>query len=339
LLGSPRDAHGTPIATPRFMGHPLRWFHPGGVYETTIRTIQERFLLRPGPAARDIVLGVLGRAQWLYPGIRLYAFAYLSNHAHLLVSGDDARELAAFLGFVNGNVAREMGRLHDWRGPLWGRRYRPIPILDDDALVARLRYVVAQGVKEGLVASPTEWPGATAVPGLLGRMELRGTWYDRNLETRARRRGRAPAREEFAREYIVRLTAIPPWAHLPPDQLQQRHAELARDVEASHRRGGAAVLGRDVVQAEDPHDRPASSKRRPAPLCHATRAALRERFRAALRVFVSAFRAAAAALRVGAPPSARDAAFPPGSFPPRLPHVASPPGPPPWLARARASPC
>jgi hypothetical protein len=214
---------GMSVAFVRPMGHPLRWFLPHVIYETTIRTIQGRFLLRPSSLSRRIILGVLGRAQLLYPSVRLYAFAYLSNHAHLLVPADDGQYLAAFLGFVNGNVAREMGRLHDWRGPLWGRRHRPIPIRDDDALMDRLRYVIAQGAKEGLVSSPRDWPGASAVPGLLGDMTLEGTWYDRSRETRARRRGQDPVAESFSSTYVVRLTPIPRWSALEPRELAARH--------------------------------------------------------------------------------------------------------------------
>jgi hypothetical protein len=41
-------------------------------------------------------------------------------------------------------------------------------VLDDTALVGRLRYVLAHGVKEGLVERSAEWPGLTCLPQLLG---------------------------------------------------------------------------------------------------------------------------------------------------------------------------
>ena len=126
------------------MTYPLRWFLPGVLYEITTRTIQERFLLRPGHRSRELIVGVIGRAQELYPAVQLHAFSYMSNHAHLLLSSSDGEQLALFLGFVNGQVARVMGRLHDWRGPFWGRRFRPIPALDAPSMIARLRYVMAQ---------------------------------------------------------------------------------------------------------------------------------------------------------------------------------------------------
>jgi hypothetical protein len=37
----------------------------------------------------------------------------------------------------------------DWNGGFWERRYSAEPVLDDVALVGRLRYVLAHGVKEG----------------------------------------------------------------------------------------------------------------------------------------------------------------------------------------------
>ncbi|PTL74953.1 hypothetical protein DAT35_57475 [Vitiosangium sp. GDMCC 1.1324] len=42
------------------------------------------------------------------------------------------------------------------------------PVLDDEALVGRLRYVLTHGVKEGLVERSAEWPGLTCLPQLLG---------------------------------------------------------------------------------------------------------------------------------------------------------------------------
>jgi hypothetical protein len=43
-----------------------------------------------------------------------------------------------------------VGRLVGWSGGFWERRYSAEPVLDDTALVGRLRYILAHGVKEGL---------------------------------------------------------------------------------------------------------------------------------------------------------------------------------------------
>jgi len=62
------------------MSRRLRYIPEGGaLVEVTCRTIHSRFLLRPSPELNDIVVGVLARAQRIYP-IRLCAFAFPSNH-------------------------------------------------------------------------------------------------------------------------------------------------------------------------------------------------------------------------------------------------------------------
>src|SRR5262249_10817899 len=55
------------------------------LFEVTVRTVQARFLLRPSVALNEIILGVLGRAQRIYgAGAEICAFAFVSNHFHLL---------------------------------------------------------------------------------------------------------------------------------------------------------------------------------------------------------------------------------------------------------------
>lgn len=297
------------------MGHPLRWYLPNVVYEVTSRTVQERFLLVPGPEARDLILGVLGRGLQLFPHVRLHAFAYMSNHDHLLASSDDGEQFARFVGYINGNVAREIGRLHGWRGPFWARRARPIPILDGDAIIARLRYIMSQGVKEGLVRSPREWPGASAVPGLLGE-PLEGVRVNRELARRARHGRGNVSGESCAERIAVPLTPIPPWARLPRAALIARHLELVESIEDE---ADARPAGPASVQARSPLERPVEPARRSAPACHASSCAIREDYKHAYRSFVNSFRAAAAQARDGLADAA--SRFPVGCFPPGARYV------------------
>ncbi len=56
----------------------------------TNRTIQGRYLLRPGPSFDDIFLGILGRFQRLHR-MDIAAVTVLSTHFHLLLIVDDAQ--------------------------------------------------------------------------------------------------------------------------------------------------------------------------------------------------------------------------------------------------------
>ena len=142
------------------MARPLRFILPRQMVEVTVRTVQSRYLLRPSAALNAAILAVLGRALHLYD-VDLHGFAVLSNHVHYLLSSADGRELARFMQFVNCNVSRAVGRLHDWRGPAWERRYRAIPVVDEPSQVARLRYLLGQGCAEGLVSRPVDWPATS----------------------------------------------------------------------------------------------------------------------------------------------------------------------------------
>jgi hypothetical protein len=296
------------------MGHPLRWYKPDVVYEVTTRTIQERFLLRPSVEARELINGVIARALLFYTTVQVYAFVFLSNHYHMLVSAKDAAELADFFCYVNGNISRELGRLHGWRGSLWARAVRPIPILDEAAQIERFRYLLANGVKEGLVASPRDWPGATTVPALLGSMKLTGTWIDRDGLRRARRTNPSLSADAFTSHPEVELSPLPAWRDLTAEQLRAKHEEIVADIEREAAERDRPVLGVAAILAQDPHDAPEESARKPAPLCHTTSPVLREGYRRGYAAFVQAFRDAAAKA-AKAVAFVREHGFPTGSFP------------------------
>lgn len=295
------------------MASTLRWYQPKAVYEIMTRTMQERFLLRPSEEVRTLVLGVIARALANYPTVSVYAFCVLSNHYHLLASASDGWSLARFIGYINSNIAREAGRLHGWRGRFWSERASVIRIVDDDALIARMEYVVAQGVKEGLVARASDWRGASSTEALVGDMTLRGVWIDRDRETRAARRVR-PTNERFDEVLTLNLAPIPPWAHLSAAALRAKHTAMVQRVDrAAAKSRSAPPLGMSAVLAQDPHAAPEVSKHGRRPLCHASTSEGRRGFRAAFHSFVAAFRAAAAS--VTSSTASMFARFPAHSFP------------------------
>ena len=303
------------------MSRRLRYIPEGSVVEVTMRTIQSRFLLRPSPEVNDVILGIIGRAQGLYE-VQLHAFAFLSNHFHILLSPPDAKSLSSFMNYINSNIAREVGLLHDWTEKIWGRRYQGILVAEDEASqLARLRYILSHGCKEGLVARPAEWPGVHCVAALTEGAPLVGTWLDRTAAHEASRRKAKRDESTFCTEYTVTLTPLPCLAGMSPQAYRQYCVALVADIEretallnAEH---GRQPLGRAAVLRQHPHDRPQSTKRGPAPLVHAVTRAARERFLVAYRWFVDRYQAAAECLRQGG----RDVLFPVGAFPAPAPFV------------------
>jgi REP element-mobilizing transposase RayT len=306
------------------MGRHIRYLptEGSGLVEVTCRTVQGRFLLTPSNELNEIILGALGRAQELYP-VGICAFAFASNHFHLLLQVKSTHDLALFMGHFNSNLAREAGRLVQWREKFWGHRYQAIPVSEEEAAqVERLRYILAHGCKEGLVEQLRDWPGVSAVRALLGEETLEGLWFDRTREHIARRRGLAFERLDFATPYRLHLEPLPCWAHLPAEEYRKRIAEMVEEIEdqaaLQRQLRGLAAKGAAAVLAQEPQAAPERLKKSPAPFFHAASRKVRLEFFEGYKYFIAAFRDAAESLRAGEP----NVVFPSGSFPPAAPWVA-----------------
>jgi REP element-mobilizing transposase RayT len=248
----------------------------------TNRTIQGRYLLRPGPTFNDLFLGILGRTQRRHE-MAIAAVTVLSSHFHLLLIVDDAEEASSFMRDLQSKLAREVNRLTGWQGPVFERRYEMTVVTDEEpAQVERLKYVLANGVKENLVERVSQWPGVHSAEALIQGTPLEGHWFDRTRQYAARNQGKELSPDKFAFAESVVLSPIPCWTHLPPAQYRKQVKILVGDVEAeaalARQRSGACVLGVQAILTQDPQTRPASVARSPAPLVHAATKAARKMF-------------------------------------------------------------
>jgi len=300
------------------MGRPLRFIPENSLVEVTARTFQGRFLFKPSPGWREIFVGLLARAQERYP-LRIHGFVCLSNHYHLLVSPKDAYQLADFMRYFNTNLSKEAGRLHRWRGTLIQRRYRAILVSEEPAAqIARLRYLLSHGVKEGLVAKAEHWPGPQCVSALLTASPLEGVWYDRSREYAAPNGSETTTPKDFATYYELRLDPLPCWSYKDAATRRWYIAELIKTIEdearTSHHQQGTRPLGRTDVLRQHPHHRPRKIAWSPAVLVHAASKRVRQEIFQAYEVFLTAFCEAVERLRAGD----LSAQFPDGAFPPAL---------------------
>ena len=294
---------------------------PSGLVEITTRTQHGRFLMRPSEKVNDIILGVLGRAQSKY-GVDLHAFVFLSNHKHILGTVEDEEQMALFTGYLNGNLAKELGRLHGWRQKFWGRRYHSASVsLTEEDQIRRFMYLLENACKEGLVGSPLDWPGVSSASALYhGETTMQGTCFDRTARYRASLRGEY---KEFPSIETVHLTPLPFLQQRSADEQRAFYVDAVHEVEhrtaQRHEENGTRPLGARAIRRQNPHDEPKAFKDSPAPLFHAANP---EDFWAmynARKAKVAAYRVAAERLKRGE----TDVRFPEGCFPPRLPFVES----------------
>ncbi len=310
-----------------------RYIPPGWSVEVTTSTVCGFYLLPATAKFSRIFIGILGRAQKKYP-VKIHAAVAVSSHYHLILTPDDAEQLARFMEHVNGNLAREAGQLIGWRGRFWRERYQLIPISPEtDALVERLRYVLSNSIKENLVAKVSDWEGLHCAQALIEGKPLKGVWYarseeyeaQRQAERRAARTGKPVAeisRGAFMEHHEVKLAPLPCWVRLSTAAIRKRVRRMVAEIEAKaaalRAKLGTKLVGMENIRHQDPLKRSSTSRRSPKPFCHAASREMRDRVQRAFRGFVEMYREAALKVKQG---RVAEAIFPKGSFPPNLPFI------------------
>ncbi len=305
---------------------------PGFVYEVTSRTVGGSYALRPSDESDEIMLGVIGRAQFLYPSVKIYALNPLSTHTTELLGSDRPEELEKFIGFVKSNISREFRTLYGLRyGVFEPKRAHVIPIAPvQSSLEWRLKYVLSQGTKENLVNSPREWDGVTGVHALEHGKKLTGVWFNRTAEGKARRRNKAFGKYTHSTTYEVKLSPLPCWDETN-DDWRFRVTEIvdgiaAEAAEAPKTKGEA--LGMEAVRAFSPTFLPDHVVRSPAPPVLAATPKAYAAIKGLLDSFCNAFEEASRRVKAGI----KNVIFPPFSFPPAQPMTQGPIDFDPWSA-------
>ena len=188
----------------------------------------------------------------------------------------------------------------------------------------RVKAGLSQGCKEGLVASPLDWPGPSSTWSLVSGEPWIGEWVDQTALTRALANGKDVSEDDFTESVEVKLSPVSSLAHLSPEEYRQVILEIVREIEeetaAMHRAAGTSPLGAEWVLAQDPHTRPTKEPaKRPRPWFHAFAPEIRKKMKDAMIIIVALYREAAERLKAGD----RLVEFPLHTFPSGLPFVTA----------------
>jgi REP element-mobilizing transposase RayT len=259
------------------------------IYFVTVRCFQRRLLMRPSNETLEVLGGVLARAARLN-GVELFVFSFASNHLHLLVRAPRGN-LPRFMQHLLTNISKKLGVLVRWRGRFWERRYSAEPVLDEAALLDRVRYILAHGVKEGLVRRCVDWPGLNALSMMRDGKPRVFRWF--NWTRRAKSSAATDETSRFAEEWAERetleLTPLPIERLRKPGALLRFLEDATRAIETQAARTFARVMGRDRVLRQNPHRRARWRKPSKRPGCHTSIPALRKEFLQRYRAFAAAF--------------------------------------------------
>ena len=90
-----------------------------------------------------------------------WAYCLMSNHVHLVMVPSTEDGLRATLGEAHRHYTRHINFRQQWRGHLWQERFHSFP-MDENYLMATVRYVERNPVAAKLCNFPESWPWSSA---------------------------------------------------------------------------------------------------------------------------------------------------------------------------------
>ncbi|MCC5847476.1 MAG: transposase [Verrucomicrobia bacterium] len=145
---------------------PLHRFVPGAVHMVTASTLNKEHIFRDNRRLSlfmRIVLDGFVNAGW-----HLHAWAFLSNHYHLIVQAPEAGDFSSVLRDVHSKVALDVNRMDETPKRQVMYQFWDRCISYDNSYYARMNYVIKNPVKHGIVEDARLYPYCSAA------------WFERN---------------------------------------------------------------------------------------------------------------------------------------------------------------
>ena len=224
---------------------------PGRTYLLTRRCVSRRFLLTPSvQEINEIFLFCLAHAAAKYR-VELHAAVCLGNHYHIVATdleGRTPRFMHWFNEFVAKCVNVERGR---W-GALWEPEgYSAVVLVENDDVLDKMLYTLANPVEAGLVRYGNEWPGFRSDPDD----------FCRRVYVARRPRFFSPT-GDLPERVKVRFVKPRRYAHLTDGEYRELVTEKCevreKAIQDRFRREGRKFLGVLKVRTQNPEARPAS---------------------------------------------------------------------------------
>ena len=248
---------------------------PGKTYLFTRRTTQRQYWLKPTPLTTQILEYCYAYAAWK-TGVVLHALIGMSNHPHVVGTDVEGR-YPEFLHRAHLLISKCINAAYGRWENLWSvEEPSVVELLDEEAVIDKIVYTLANPVTAGLVPNGEQWPGLRTTPEDLAG----GRYIIKRPPVYFVDGGDMP--EEIALE----IRRPPGFDDVNDAQLVGRVRERLDAVEAERRdearASGRRFLGVDAVLAVAPWDSPRTT---------APRRGLRPRFAFSIRErFVAAVR-------------------------------------------------
>ena len=104
-------------------------------------------------------------------GTEVWAYCLMPNHVHLVMVPASEDGLRASIGEAHRRYTRSINFRKGWRGHLWQERFHSFP-MDENYLLATVRYVELNPVKARLCHVPQDWQWSSARAHLNGTNDI-----------------------------------------------------------------------------------------------------------------------------------------------------------------------
>lgn len=279
------------------MGRRRRHFEPEAIYFVTNRCAGGRFLLTPTPEVNGIIRGALAKyaRKW---DVELFGWLFMSNHFHLMPRSQSL-QIPQFMRDFQKKVSSEVKKVTGWDLSVFPKRYHCEKICDEGAVRQKMRYMLLNPVRAGLVRKAEDWPGVSSWGCHASGEPMKGRNLERELWREMKRQSEdgQVARSKAKVTYWLQPAKLP-WAEEVGDAeagrqvveaVEEVQDEWGKAAVDEARLSGEEVLGAEGVRKQDPMRQPANFEPRPEPLCHAADPAAREAYRSRYRMVMERY--------------------------------------------------
>lgn len=145
------------------MSHPRRMFIHNKPYLVTNR-VAEGLPFVANRVINLIIYGILARAKFKYPSVKICAWVFLANHFHgIIIPSGDPEDASRFMDYVDGQLAKAvklfLGKRTNCK--IWEQRYHAAILLTQEDVIDKFVYTLGNPVIANLVARASDWFGVT----------------------------------------------------------------------------------------------------------------------------------------------------------------------------------
>lgn len=242
----------------------IRYHRPQSVHFVTNSCEHRMFFLLPCEETNHLIKYWLARAKVKYgKGLDIYGFIFMSNHFHMMFN-DAEGDIAQFMSYFTGNLARSVNRKIGRSGRFWISEYNDKIIEGDEAFLTHFSYLIANPVKSGLVGKSEEWRGVSSYTYSLSGEKVEEKGLNITKYNSIKRYKNSVKKDDFMETFSFELAKLPLWSDLSQDEYVNKIRELSSSAcnEYNFKRGNKKPLGMKKVMEFNPLDRPEEPSKR-----------------------------------------------------------------------------